>query len=202
MLGAPEMVAPALRAGPDWRAQADAWAARGLRVVLFAGRPEPVAFSDGDRPPELPDGLEALGLVCFSDELRPGVQKTLDEFTEAGIEVKIISGDNPRTVTALATQAGVHAVRRPDDASAYCEAAFAADGGATAAAAGPGGGRRDAAGAPTPPRSSPSPAPTSRASRPTSSPRPPSAPPSSGASRPSRSRTSSRPCAAAAATWP
>src|SRR5450756_9310 len=115
VLGAPEMMAPALRAGADWRAQADAWAARGLRVVLFAGRPEPVAFSDGDRPPELPDGMEALGLVCFSDELRPGVKKTLDEFTEAGIEVKIISGDNPRTVTALATQAGVHAVRRPDD---------------------------------------------------------------------------------------
>src|SRR5450756_2620802 len=115
VLGAPEMMAPALRAGADWRAQADAWAARGLRVVLFAGRPEPVAFSDGDRPPELPDGMEALGLVCFSDELRPGVKKTLDEFTEAGIEVKIISGDNPRTVTALATQAGVHAVRRPVD---------------------------------------------------------------------------------------
>ena len=135
VLGAPEMVAPALRAGPDWRAQADAWAARGLRVVLFAGRPEPVAFSDGDRPPELPDGMEALGLVCFSDELRPGVKQTLDEFTEAGIEVKIISGDNPRTVTALATQAGVHAVRRPDDAGAYCEAAFAADRGARGAAA-------------------------------------------------------------------
>ncbi len=139
VLGAPEMVAPALRAGPDWRAQADAWAARGLRVVLFAGRAEPVAFSDGDRPPELPDGMEALALVCFSDELRPGVKKTLDEFTEAGIEVKIISGDNPRTVTALATQAGIRAVRRPDDASAYCEAAFAADGddrrGAAAAAA-------------------------------------------------------------------
>jgi cation-transporting ATPase E len=89
--------------------------------VLFAGRPEPVAFSDGDRPPELPDGMEALGLVCFSDELRPGVKKTLDEFTEAGIEVKIISGDNPRTVAALATQAGVHAVRRPVDDEAPAE---------------------------------------------------------------------------------
>src|SRR5450830_5206 len=137
VLGAPEMMAPALRAGPDWRTQADAWAARGLRVVLFAGRPEPVAFSDGDRPPELPDGMEALGLVCFSDELRPGVKKTLDEFTEAGIEVKIISGDNPRTLTALAMQAGVHAVRRPDDAGAYCEAAVTADGESGDAAAQP-----------------------------------------------------------------
>ncbi|MEI6449752.1 MAG: HAD-IC family P-type ATPase, partial [Actinomycetes bacterium] len=155
--GAPEMVAPALRAGPDWRAQADAWAARGLRVVLFAGRADPVAFSDGDRPPELPADMEALGLVCFSDELRPGVKQTLDEFTEAGIEVKIISGDNPRTVTALATQAGIHAVRRPSDAGAYCEAAFAADGGASggpaaaaAAAAAPGGGPAPDAGEPPP----------------------------------------------------
>ncbi|HEY5387285.1 MAG TPA: HAD-IC family P-type ATPase, partial [Thermoleophilia bacterium] len=31
VLGAPEMLAPALRAGADWRAQADEWAARGLR---------------------------------------------------------------------------------------------------------------------------------------------------------------------------
>jgi cation-transporting P-type ATPase E len=135
VLGAPEMVAPTLRPGPDWRAQADTWAARGLRVVLFAGRAEAVAFSAGDRPPELPDGMDTLGLICFSDELRPGVKKTLDQFTEAGIEVKIISGDNPRTVMALATQAGVHAVRRPDSASAYCEAAFAADGGARGGAA-------------------------------------------------------------------
>jgi len=146
VLGAPEMVAPALRAGPDWRAQADAWAARGLRVVLFAGRADPVAFSDGDRPPELPADMEALGLVCFSDELRPGVKQTLDEFTEAGIEVKIISGDNPRTVMALATQAGIHAVRRPSDAAAYCAAAFAADHGrGGAAAAAPDGGPAAAA---------------------------------------------------------
>jgi len=145
VLGAPEMLAPALRAGADWQTQADAWAARGLRVVLFAGRPEPIAFSDGDGPPELPADLEALGLICFSDELRAGVQTTLDEFAEAGIEVKIISGDNPRTVTALATQAGVHAVTRRDGAGAYCEAAFAADGGTPADAAATAGTTGDAA---------------------------------------------------------
>jgi cation-transporting P-type ATPase E len=145
VLGAPEMLAPALRAGADWQTQADAWAARGLRVVLFAERPEPVAFSEGDRPPELPADLEALGLICFSDELRPGVQTTLDEFAEAGIEVKIISGDNPRTVTALATQAGVHAVTRRDGAGAYCEAALAPDGGTPAEAAATAGTTGDAA---------------------------------------------------------
>ncbi len=122
VLGAPEMLAPALRAGPEWQPQAEQWAARGLRVVLFAGRPEPVTFGDDDRPPELPPEMEALGLICFSDELRPGVQNTLDEFTEAGIEVKIISGDNPQTVVALATQAGLHAAARRSGGDAYCEA--------------------------------------------------------------------------------
>ncbi len=127
VLGAPEMLAPALRDGAAWQGQAEVWTARGLRVLLFAGRPEPVAFGDPDRPPLLPEGLAPLGLVCFRDELRPGVRKTLDEFTEAGIEVKIISGDNPRTVTALATQAGVHGTPPRDALRGYCEAALAAD---------------------------------------------------------------------------
>jgi cation-transporting P-type ATPase E len=131
VLGAPEMLAPALGEGsgrgepdanaPDWRAQADAWALEGLRVVLFAARPEALAFSEQDRPPELPADLQALALVSFSDELRPGVRSTLDEFAASGIEVKIISGDNPRTVQALATQAGVHTLHLREGVDAYCE---------------------------------------------------------------------------------
>ncbi len=143
VLGAPEMLEPALApAGdglPDWRAKAAEWAARGLRVVLFAGRPEALAFSEQDRPPELPAALTPLALICFSDELRPGVRHTLEEFTDAGIEVKVISGDNPKTVSALATQAGVRTLRRqegtasscavdPDDDEAPGEGATAGDG--------------------------------------------------------------------------
>jgi cation-transporting ATPase E len=109
VFGAPEMIAPALAAdAPDWSTQADAWAGRGLRVLLLAGRPEPAPFAEREGQPELPQGLKPLGLVSFSDELRDGVRTTLDEFTGAGIEVKIISGDNAKTVSALAMQAGVH----------------------------------------------------------------------------------------------
>jgi cation-transporting P-type ATPase E len=119
VFGAPEMVAPALAAGAtDWQAQADAWAAQGLRVLILAGAPEPVAFAAGDEPPSLPTGLQALGLICFSDELRPGVRTTLDEFAATGIELKIISGDNPKTVSALATQAGIHAAMGQDGVAA------------------------------------------------------------------------------------
>ncbi len=121
VLGAPEMLAPALRAGADWRGRADEWAARGLRVVMFAGRGEALAFSEPDAPPNLPAELDALALICFSDELRPGVRQTLQEFSEAGIDVKIISGDNARTVTALATQAGLQTLARPEGVDAYCD---------------------------------------------------------------------------------
>jgi cation-transporting ATPase E len=90
--------------------------------VLFAGRPDPVAFSDDpDAPPVLPAGLEGIALVCFSDELRPGVRGTLEEFSDAGIDVKIISGDNPKTVVALATQAGVQSLRRRVGLDSYCD---------------------------------------------------------------------------------
>ncbi len=121
VLGAPEILAPALRAGAGWGERVEAWAARGLRVVLFAGVAEPLAFGEPDGPPSLPPGLEALGLVCFSDELRPGVRQTLEEFSAAGIDVKIISGDNAATVTALATQAGLQSLPRRTGVDTYCE---------------------------------------------------------------------------------
>ena len=144
VLGAPEMLQPALApdAGapdrPDWHAQGAEWAAQGLRVVLFAGQPEALAFSEQDRPPELPRRMEPVALVCFSDELRPGVRDTLEEFADAGIEVKIISGDNAKTVSALATQAGVHTLRRREATGAYCEIepADGEDGGLSPAGAG------------------------------------------------------------------
>ena len=122
VLGAPEIVASALRPGAaDWRAAADAWTARGLRVVLFAGRAEPLAFGEPDGPPSLPPGLEPLAVVCLSDELRPGVRQTLEEFSDAGIAVKIISGDNPRTVSALAMQAGLQDLQRREGVDSYCD---------------------------------------------------------------------------------
>ena len=142
VLGAPEILATALRAGAsDWQTRADEWAGRGLRVVLFAGRAEPLAFGEPDGPPSLPPDLEALAVICLSDELRPGVRQTLEEFSDAGIDVKIISGDNPRTVTALAMQAGLQDLPRREGVDSYCDmlharwrTAAARDGGGAEAA--------------------------------------------------------------------
>jgi len=81
----------------------------GLRVLLFAYRPDIVPLQDMDGvrgEPQLPPDLVPLGLLSFSDELRPEAQATLKGFAEAGIRLKVISGDNPQTVAALARQAG------------------------------------------------------------------------------------------------
>lgn len=78
---------------------------QGLRVVLFASSADPTALSETD--PQLPE-LVPLGILRFSDQLRPEAQETLDGFAQAGIRVKIISGDNPQTVAALARQAGLN----------------------------------------------------------------------------------------------
>jgi len=150
VLGAPEVLAPALAAGADWRGRADEWAARGLRVVMFAGLAEPAAFSaEPDAPPVLPAGLVALALICFSDELRPAVRGTLEEFSEAGIDVKIISGDNPKTVVALARQAGVQSLQRREGVDSYCDMVNAHTADATTAAgdAKPGAGAEPGCGA-------------------------------------------------------
>ena len=71
--------------------------------------------------------LDALALICFSDELRGGVRRTLEEFSDAGIDVKVISGDNPKTVMALATQAGLQTLGRRAGVDAYCETVLGED---------------------------------------------------------------------------
>ncbi|HET9496274.1 MAG TPA: HAD-IC family P-type ATPase [Chloroflexia bacterium] len=108
VLGAPEMVKPGVSPEQQeaWAAQSAEWVERGLRVLLFAYRPDVVPMSDSEGNATLPQGMTPLAVISFSDELRPEAQNTIDGFNKAGIALKIISGDNPNTVAALARQAG------------------------------------------------------------------------------------------------
>lgn len=47
-----------------------------------------------------------LAYICLRDELRPDAKDTLNFFKKQGVDIKIISGDDPRTVEALARKAG------------------------------------------------------------------------------------------------
>jgi cation-transporting ATPase E len=95
---------------PEIRDGTAAWTDAGLRVLLVATYPDAGALEDpgeDDAHATLPSGMRPLGLVALSDRLRPEAEATLRSFREAGVAVKIISGDDPETVAALARQAGL-----------------------------------------------------------------------------------------------
>ena len=81
--------------------------ALGLRVLLIVRDPEPNAISGKDDEAKLNAGYEPIGLIVLEDELRPHVGEVLEQFASAGVRIKIISGDDPDTVVALARQAGL-----------------------------------------------------------------------------------------------
>jgi cation-transporting ATPase E len=60
----------------------------------------------GDEP-ALPDGLEPLALLTFDEELRPEAEATIRGLRERGIDVKIVSGDDPATVQAIGRRVGL-----------------------------------------------------------------------------------------------
>ncbi len=104
-LGAPELLGKALTHPPGDPPKE--YTDKGLRVLLFAAANSPEKLHDGEGNPTLPSDLEPQAWLAFEDELRPNSRETLAGFQDAGITLKIISGDNPDTVAALAIQAGL-----------------------------------------------------------------------------------------------
>jgi cation-transporting ATPase E len=66
--------------------------------------------AEGERAPEpeLPTGLSAIALVSFREKVRDDAHETLGYFREQEVELCVISGDDPRTVAAVAREAGIH----------------------------------------------------------------------------------------------
>lgn len=107
VMGAPEMLQTYLDPDDDFgKGQIDNWSASGLRVMLVAHSPSIRSLHDGGGAIVFPNDLKPVGLISLSDELRPEAKETIENFMQAGITLKIISGDNPHTVAALAKQAG------------------------------------------------------------------------------------------------
>ncbi len=107
ILGAPEIMLPHVKGGSILEPEIEVWTDLGLRVLLFTAHSKPLNLPNDDSLPTLPDNLEALCWITFTDELRPDAREVLDQFRKAGVELKLISGDNPQTVAALAQLAGI-----------------------------------------------------------------------------------------------
>jgi len=108
VLGAPEMVLPSGRDGLLSRA-ADL-AASGRRVLALAHADGPL---DGQA---LPPGLRAVAFLLLAERLRSDAPGTIAYFAAQGVAVKVISGDSPHTVSAVAARAGVPRAGDPVDA--------------------------------------------------------------------------------------
>lgn len=106
-LGAPEILQPFLLPDSDLGSFVEQEAAQGRRVLLFAysGKLPQMHPSLGETHP--PQGLTPLGAVSLQETLRSEARETLAQFVTLGVLVKVISGDHPQTVAALAQQIGL-----------------------------------------------------------------------------------------------
>ena len=109
VLGAPEFVLK-----EDYAERADTiteLASDGTRVLVFG-------TYDG-----IPDGkplarpVTPLGYILLANPIREAAKETFQYFAEQGVEVKVISGDNPVTVSKVAAQAGIEDAEHYVDAS-------------------------------------------------------------------------------------
>lgn len=102
VLGAPEFVL-AGHSSPTITNRVQQLAADGARVVLIARAPS------GLRGEELPPDVEPAALVALAERIRDEAAATLAFFAAEGVTVKVLSGDHPSTVAAVATRVGLHA---------------------------------------------------------------------------------------------
>jgi cation-transporting ATPase E len=75
---------------------------QGLRIIAVGYLPG--KWSDEE---QLPGNLQTLYLIALSDNIRTRTKETLRYFRTEGVDVKVISGDHPDTVSAVAKQAGL-----------------------------------------------------------------------------------------------
>lgn len=99
VMGAPEFVFE--KANKTVQKVTDEMAEQGYRVMVLASSQKPFGKN------ALPKSLKLESFVFITDKIRAEAPETLQFFKQEGVQVKIISGDNPQTVRAVALRAGL-----------------------------------------------------------------------------------------------
>ena len=102
VLGAPERFAAV---DPALEARAREEASEGRRVLTL-GRTESPLPERGPEP-AFPEDVQALGLVVLSEQLRSNAIETVAFFAAENVDLRVLSGDAPATVGAIAKDAGI-----------------------------------------------------------------------------------------------
>ncbi len=109
VLGAPEFV---LRDKFEkYKKEIQKYTRKGYRVVVFGGYDKEL---DGG---ELKDAINPLAMIVLENPVRETAPETFKYFREQGVKIKVISGDNPLTVSEVAKQAGIEGAEKYVDAS-------------------------------------------------------------------------------------
>ena len=87
------------------------YASEGYRILVLAHTDEVMSNE------ALPVDLEPLGIIVLSDVIRKDAKETLAYFNEQGVDLKVISGDDPITVSSIAKRAGLNNAHHYVDAT-------------------------------------------------------------------------------------
>ena len=109
VLGAPEFI---LRESyEEYSSQIECWSRQGFRVLVFAEYPGTLTGE------ALTEPASPLGMILVANPIREKAPETFRYFVEQGVEIKVISGDNPVTVSEVAKEAGIANAEAYVDAS-------------------------------------------------------------------------------------
>lgn len=109
LMGAVQFLFP--EGNPELAEYCSGFAKEGLRVLV-------VAHSENvNEGTEIPAGLEPIGLLLLTDVIRQEAPDTLAYFESQGVNLKVISGDDPVTVSAIARRAGLKNAEQYVDAT-------------------------------------------------------------------------------------
>ena len=103
LMGAPEYVESLAQLTSIQKDRIEELTSVGKRVLLVA------MFDDVDESLRKlqPNSGKAVGIIVLANELRNGVKKTVAYLQRNGVSIRVISGDNPNTVSYIAKQAGI-----------------------------------------------------------------------------------------------
>ena len=107
VLGAPEALLDGTVTAAALREQAAGEAAAGRRALALAAAEGPLPEAAPDAP--LPQPLRPLGIVVLAENLRANAGETVSFFEDEQVALKVLSGDNPATVGAIARDVGIPA---------------------------------------------------------------------------------------------
>ena len=109
LMGAAQFLFP--EGNPELMEYCGSFAEEGLRVLV-------VAHSENvNEGTEIPEELEPVGLLLLTDVIRAEAPDTLAYFESQGVDLKVISGDDPVTVSAIAKRAGLKNAEQYVDAT-------------------------------------------------------------------------------------